>query len=65
MDLLERDAALRELESALRDAVRGEGRVALVGGEAGIGKTALVGRFVRDHGAAVRQQPSGRGKADA
>jgi DNA-binding CsgD family transcriptional regulator/tetratricopeptide (TPR) repeat protein len=54
MDLLERDAAMRQLETALRDAERGEGRVALVGGEAGIGKTTLVERFTRGHSPRVR-----------
>lgn len=45
MALLEREDALRELESALDDAGRGEGRVLLLGGEAGVGKTALVEQF--------------------
>src|SRR5688572_24484920 len=54
MDLLERDAALHELEVALRDAARHEGRAILVSGEAGIGKTSLVERFARDHRAAGR-----------
>ena len=54
MDLLERDAAIHELEVALRDAVRHEGRAALISGEAGIGKTALVERFAEDHRAAGR-----------
>jgi DNA-binding CsgD family transcriptional regulator len=54
MDLLDRDAALGDLEMALEHAVRGEGRVALVRGEAGIGKTALVDCFVRRHPSRVR-----------
>ena len=53
MDLLERDAGLHDLVAALDDARRGAGRVALVCGEAGIGKTALVGRFTHLHCAAV------------
>jgi DNA-binding CsgD family transcriptional regulator len=47
MDLLERDGCLRQLEAALADALGGHGRVALVSGEAGIGKTTLVQRFVQ------------------
>ena len=47
MDLLERDEALAALAEALDAAGRGEGRAVLVTGEAGIGKTALVTRFVR------------------
>jgi DNA-binding CsgD family transcriptional regulator len=39
---------------ALQDAVSGEGRLALVSGEAGIGKTALVARFVHERQGAVR-----------
>ncbi|MEK7784499.1 MAG: AAA family ATPase [Chloroflexota bacterium] len=42
MELLEREAGLQELTTALRDATAGEGRVVLVSGEAGIGKTALI-----------------------
>jgi len=45
MLLLERDDQLDSLDQALRDAVAGEGRIALVSGEAGIGKTSLVERF--------------------
>src|SRR5262245_49152019 len=54
MDLLERDHALRELDAALADAVRGEGRVVLVSGEAGIGKTALAERFSTAHETTAR-----------
>jgi len=54
MELLERDAPLRELETALKDATTGEGRVMLVSGEAGIGKTTLVERFTRDHRESAR-----------
>jgi predicted ATPase len=52
--LLERDLFLRELETALKDAVAGQGCVALVSGEAGIGKTSLVDHFTRDHHVSVR-----------
>ena len=48
MVLLEREPALEALLGALADAVRGEGRVALVYGEAGIGKTSLVDGFARE-----------------
>src|SRR4029453_17167913 len=47
MDLLERDGLLDTLGDSLREAVAGRGGVALVGGEAGIGKTALGERFTR------------------
>lgn len=50
MELLEREAALATLAEAHGDAARGDGRVVVVTGEAGIGKTALVDRFVRDLG---------------
>jgi len=43
--LLERDAALVALRGALEDALAGRGRLALVSGEAGIGKTSLVRVF--------------------
>ena len=42
MELLERETALAEVEAALADAAAGEGRVVLVAGEAGVGKTSLV-----------------------
>jgi DNA-binding CsgD family transcriptional regulator/tetratricopeptide (TPR) repeat protein len=52
IDLIEREPHLASLAALLEDARRGDGRVALVHGEAGIGKTALVERFVRLHGKA-------------
>jgi DNA-binding CsgD family transcriptional regulator/tetratricopeptide (TPR) repeat protein len=42
MELLERETALAEVQAALADAAAGEGRVVLVAGEAGVGKTSLV-----------------------
>src|SRR3954451_21887341 len=50
MELLEREEALATLGEARTAAARGVGRVAFVTGEAGIGKTMLVERFVRDLG---------------
>jgi len=47
MTLLEREPALEALAAALGEAAAGEGRVALVYGEAGIGKTSLVDLFTR------------------
>jgi len=44
--LLEREDCLEELDAALREAAAGDGRIALVFGEAGIGKTSAVERFV-------------------
>jgi len=48
MLLLERDLHLKALRSALSEA-GSEGRVALVYGEAGIGKTSLVENFLKEH----------------
>lgn len=45
MELLERDDYLGELEDAYKGLSNGGGSVALVSGEAGIGKTSLVERF--------------------
>jgi len=45
MEILERDLLLEELDNALADAGRGHGRLVLVRGEAGIGKTTLVREF--------------------
>src|SRR6185503_392764 len=54
MPLLERDSFLRQLEMGLQEAVAGQGRVVLVSGEAGIGKTSLVNHFTELHRDAVR-----------
>jgi DNA-binding CsgD family transcriptional regulator len=43
--LLEREDALFSLEEAFADALAGAGRIALVSGEAGIGKTSVVRHF--------------------
>jgi DNA-binding CsgD family transcriptional regulator len=53
IELLERDSFLSALEEYLREAARGDGRLVMVMGEAGIGKTSLVQRF------------AGRRRADA
>jgi DNA-binding CsgD family transcriptional regulator len=46
LPLLEREEALKRLQLALGDAATGAGRLVLVSGEAGVGKTALVRAFV-------------------
>ena len=48
MELLERDTAVTAIEAALGEADTGAGRVVLVAGEAGVGKTALVARVARE-----------------
>src|SRR6266403_4994158 len=53
-ELLERDSQLAELARLLESARGGEGRIALVSGEAGIGKTALLTRFTRLHAREAR-----------
>jgi predicted ATPase len=45
-DLLERDQFLYALDESLRHAAAGHGQLALVSGEAGIGKTSLVEHFI-------------------
>ncbi|MGH2615814.1 MAG: LuxR C-terminal-related transcriptional regulator [Thermomicrobiales bacterium] len=47
MELFERELHLTQLEDHLRQAAAGHGRVVLVGGEAGVGKTSLVDEFSR------------------
>jgi DNA-binding CsgD family transcriptional regulator/tetratricopeptide (TPR) repeat protein len=54
MTLLEREPGLEALAAALREAGGGDGRVALVYGEAGIGKTTLVEAFTRGRAAGAR-----------
>ena len=49
MELLEREQFLGELEALLSAVTAGNGRLALVSGEAGIGKTSVVERFVAAH----------------
>jgi DNA-binding CsgD family transcriptional regulator len=46
MRLVEREAPIQELQELLDQAASGEGRVVLIRGEAGIGKTSLVRSFV-------------------
>jgi DNA-binding CsgD family transcriptional regulator/tetratricopeptide (TPR) repeat protein len=52
--LLERDAHLAALGEHLAAAVGGEGRLVVVGGEAGVGKTSLVRRFAEERAGEVR-----------
>lgn len=54
MELLERDHDLRILATALNEAVAGHGRIALISGEAGIGKTSFVERFMALRGQTLR-----------
>ncbi|WP_341358224.1 AAA family ATPase [Georgenia sp. M64] len=51
---MERDHHLAALDDALRAAATGLGRVALVSGEAGVGKTSLVRAFLARHGRDLR-----------
>ncbi|MGW3350091.1 helix-turn-helix transcriptional regulator [Nonomuraea rubra] len=53
MELWERSATLELLDGLLSESARG-GRVAVVAGEAGIGKSVLVGEFARRCGARAR-----------
>lgn len=49
MELLERQAEQGLLEKVLAQVMHGDGQIALISGEAGIGKTSLVTSFVRKH----------------
>lgn len=53
MAILEREPYLEEVAAAYHHAVNGEGRVVLISGEAGIGKTTLVEQFRREQGGRV------------
>jgi predicted ATPase len=53
-NLLERDRELATLTTLLGSAASGQGRIALIAGEAGIGKTALIERFIARAPASVR-----------
>ena len=54
-ELLERAPFVAALEQALADVRAGVGRLVLVSGEAGIGKTALVEQFAAEHAGDVRR----------
>lgn len=54
MHLLERDSQFQQLEARLRDAQAGSGKVVLLSGEAGVGKSSLVEAFVALHGKVAR-----------
>jgi predicted ATPase len=54
MQLLERDEPLRTLAELRSEAARGAGRLVLIEGEAGIGKTSLVRAFLRSLPAQTR-----------
>ena len=54
MELLEREPFLIELDTAFAEVSAGTGRLALVRGEAGIGKTVLVEAFARSYQDRVR-----------
>src|SRR5258706_6241705 len=54
MELLERDSDLENLRATFREASQGHGKVMLLSGEAGIGKTQLVERFLAESARAAR-----------
>lgn len=54
MELIEREQQLKKLASAWQQAKMGRGRVVLVSGEAGIGKTSLVECFVSEQRKSAR-----------
>jgi DNA-binding CsgD family transcriptional regulator len=54
VELLERDSFLLTLDEAFCQAGEGRGRIVLVSGEAGIGKTSIVERFIERRQSAAR-----------
>jgi ATP/maltotriose-dependent transcriptional regulator MalT len=54
MELLERESCIAELQAHVLAASAGQGRVVLLGGEAGIGKSMLVRRFADQTAASTR-----------
>jgi DNA-binding CsgD family transcriptional regulator len=54
MQLLERETQIQSLDGALREVEKGAGSIALVYGEAGIGKTSLVEHFLQQHADSYR-----------
>ena len=55
MRLIERESQLSELDGLLRDVVAGQGRLALISGEAGAGKSALIRAFAASADRSIRQ----------
>jgi DNA-binding CsgD family transcriptional regulator len=53
VDLLERDDDVAVLAEVLTEATAGRGRIALVSGEAGIGKSTFVDHFIETHATSV------------
>ena len=54
MDLIEREQQVKVLADVWSQVKSGKGRIALVSGEAGIGKTSLIERFVSEQGRSAR-----------
>ncbi len=52
--LFERETALAELDRCRRSSARGSGRVVLLRGEAGVGKTTVISRFLAGLGPRIR-----------
>jgi len=54
MELIEREQQLKKLADAWNQVRAGKGRIALVSGEAGIGKTSLIQRFASEQSRSAR-----------